>query len=124
GKTVAVAGPGEKQATGSKGRNYRSVYSLTHDGHYNDTLTSRSYVQLENSKNPDRSNGITSGIETDTWIANTQWDWDLSKHQLVFGAYFKNEEMIDRATNQNEKLPITELERWGFALFTEDTWSI
>lgn len=124
GKTIAIAEPGKKPATGSKGRNYRSVYSVTHNGHYNDTLSSSSYVQLEKSKNPDRSNGVTSGIETDTWIANTQWDWDFNKHQLIFGAYFKNEEMVDRATNQNEKIPITELERWGFALFAEDTWSL
>lgn len=124
GKTIAVAGPGETQTAGSKGRNYRSVYSLTHDGRYTDTLSSSTYVQLENSKNPDRSNGVTSGIESDTWIANTQWDWDLDKHQFIFGGYFKNEELIDRATNRNSALPITELERWGFALFAEDTWSI
>ncbi len=124
GKTVELAKPGEKQTQGSNGRNYRNVYSITHNGRYSDTLKSTSYIQLEQSKNPDRSNGTTSGIELETWIANSQWDWDINNHKLILGTYFKNEELTDRATNQNDAMPITELERWAFAIFAEDTWSI
>ena len=120
GKTILSTG------TDSYGRNYRDVFSLTHNGHYSDLLSSSSYIQYENSKNPDRVNSSTglSGIELETWLANSQWNLQLSNHNLISGLYFKNESLVDRATNQNADLPIAELERWGFAIFAEDTWSI
>ncbi|MFW2078719.1 TonB-dependent receptor domain-containing protein [Acinetobacter sp. ULE_I010] len=120
GKTILSTG------ADSYGRNYRQVYGLTHNGHYSDTLSSNSYIQYENSKNPDRINSSTglSGIELETWLANSQWNWQLNNHNLIGGVYFKNESLVDKATNQNAKMPVTELERWGAAIFAEDTWSI
>ena len=120
GKTILSTG------ADSYGRNYRQVYGLTHNGHYSDTLSSNSYIQYENSKNPDRINSSTglSGIELETWLANSQWNWQLNNHNLIGGVYFKNESLVDKATNQNAEMPVTELERWGAAIFAEDTWSI
>ena len=120
GKTILSTG------ADSYGRNYRQVYGLTHNGHYSDTLSSNSYIQYENSKNPDRINNSTglSGIELETWLANSQWNWQLNNHNLIGGVYFKNESLVDKATNQNAEMPVTELERWGAAIFAEDTWSI
>ncbi len=120
GKTILSTG------ADSYGRNYRQVYGLTHNGHYSDTLSSNSYIQYENSKNPDRINSSTglSGIELETWLANSQWNWRLNNHNLIGGVYFKNESLVDKATNQNAEMPVTELKRWGAAIFAEDTWSI
>ena len=120
GKTILITG------ADSYGRNYRQVYGLTHNGHYSDSLSSNSYIQYENSKNPDRINSSTglSGIELETWLANSQWNWQLNNHNLIGGVYFKNESLVDKATNQNAEMPVTELERWGAAIFAEDTWSI
>lgn len=112
--------------TDSYGRNYREVFGLTHNGRYSDVLNSSSYIQYEKSKNPDRKNTTSglSGIELETWLANTQWNWQLSNHNLISGLYFKNESLLDKATNQNLEMPVTELDRWAFAVFAEDTWSI
>ena len=120
GKTILNTG------ADSYGRNYREVFGLTHNGTYSDILNSSSYIQYEKSKNPDRKNATSglSGIELETWLANSQWNWQLSNHNLISGVYFKNESLVDSATNQNADMPITELERWAFAVFAEDTWSI
>ncbi|MND40450.1 Colicin I receptor precursor [compost metagenome] len=120
GKTILSTG------ADSYGRNYREVFGLTHNGHYSDLLNSSSYIQYEKSKNPDRKNSTSglSGIELETLLANTQWNWQLSNHNLISGLYFKNESLVDSATNQNADMPVTELERWAFAVFAEDTWSI
>lgn len=120
GKTIVSTG------ADSYGRNYREVFGLTHNGKYSDVLNSSSYIQYEKSKNPDRTNTTSglSGIELETWLANTQWNWQLGNHNLISGLYFKNESLVDSATNQNAAMPVTELERWAFAVFAEDTWSI
>ena len=123
GKTVeAVA-----NATDSNSRNYRSVYALTHNGRYSDQLDSATYLQYENSKNPDRANTTldTKGIELETWTFNNQWNWLLNKHKLSFGAYYKDEVLNDKATNRNPNIPeFSELSRWSVAGFLEDTWSV
>lgn len=124
GKTIAIAKPGGKQSEGSKGRNYRDVYSVTHNGEYSDIVKSKTYLQFEKSENPDRSNGITSGIELETLIANSQWDFNFDRHKLILGSYYKDESLVDKATNQNDAMSITALDRWAFALFAEDTWSL
>lgn len=121
GKTVAVTG------TDSASRNIRSVYALTHNGRYTDNLDSKSYIQYENSKNPDRENTVvgTKGIDLETWTANTQWNWLLGNHTLAFGGYYKDESLLDRATNRNPLVPeFDELTRWSAAAFLEDTWSL
>ena len=121
GKTVAATG------TDSASRNIRSVYALTHNGRYTDNLDSKSYIQYENSKNPDRENTFvgTKGIDLETWTANTQWNWLLGNHTLAFGGYYKDESLLDRATNRNPLVPeFDELTRWSAAAFLEDTWSL
>ncbi|MCU4491517.1 TonB-dependent receptor [Acinetobacter guillouiae] len=123
GKTVAPAA----NAADSFSRNYRSVYSLTHNGKYNDNLESSTYLQYENSRNPDRENTTldTKGIELETWTFNNQWNWSLADHRLSFGAYYKDESLNDKATNRNPNIPeFSELTRWSAAAFLEDTWSI
>ena len=121
GKTVAATG------TDSASRNIRSVYALTHNGRYTDNLDSKSYIQYENSKNPDRENTVvgTKGIDLETWTANTQWNWLLGNHTLAFGGYYKDESLLDRATNRNPLVPeFDELTRWSAVAFLEDTWSL
>ncbi|WP_111858320.1 TonB-dependent receptor domain-containing protein [Acinetobacter sp. CFCC 10889] len=122
-KTVAPA----KNAEDSASRNYRSVYSVTHNGQYSDNLESKTYLQYENSKNPDRANTTldTKGIELETWTFNNQWNWDVASHKLSFGAYYKDEALNDKATNRNPNIPeFSELSRWSAAAFLEDTWRI
>ena len=123
GKTVeAVA-----NAADSSSRNYRDVYSITHNGRYTDSLNSTTYLQYENSKNPDRENTTldTKGIELETWTFNNQWNWTLADHVLSFGAYYKDESLNDKATNRNPNIPtFSELTRWSAAVFLEDTWSM
>ena len=94
GKTILNTG------ADSYGRNYREVFGLTHNGTYSDILNSSSYIQYEKSKNPDRKNATSglSGIELETWLANSQWNWQLSNHNLISGVYFKNESLVDSAT--------------------------
>ena len=123
GKTVeAVA-----NAADSYSRNYRDVYSITHTGRYTDNLDSSTYLQYENSRNPDRENTTldTKGIELETWTFNNQWNWSLANHILSFGAYYKDEALNDKATNRNPNIPtFSELSRWSAAVFLEDTWSM
>ncbi len=123
GKTVEATATAES----SSSRNYRSVYALTHNGQYSDELNSTTYLQYENSKNPDRANTTldTKGIELETWTFNNQWNWMLNDHKLSFGAYYKDETLNDKATNRNPNIPeFSELSRWSAAAFVEDTWSI
>lgn len=123
GKTVEPV----TNAVSSSSRNYRDVYSLTHNGRYTDNLDSSSYVQYENSRNPDRENTVvgTKGIQLETWTANTQWNWLLGNHKLSFGGHYKDENLLDRASNRNPLVPeFDELTRWSAAIFLEDTWSL
>ncbi|AVH13573.1 TonB-dependent receptor domain-containing protein [Acinetobacter indicus] len=123
GKTVALA----NNAADSSSRNYRHVYALTHHGRYSDQLDSTTYLQYENSKNPDRGNTQlgTKGIELDTWTFNNQWNWLLGNHTLSFGAHYKDEKLTDKATNRNPNAPeFSELTRWSAAAFLEDTWHL
>ncbi len=64
----------------------------------------------------------TKGIDLETWTANTQWNWLLGNHTLAFGGYYKDESLLDRATNRNPLVPeFDELTRWSAAAFLEDT---
>lgn len=117
----------ETVGSDSISRNYRQVYALTHNGEYAGDLSSTSYIQFEDSNNPDRAHrqiADLKGLETEAWIANTQWNWKLDRHNLIGGLYFKQDQLVDRATNQNADMPVTELDRWTFAVFAEDTWSV
>jgi len=123
GKTVALA----NNAADSSSRNYRHVYALTHHGRYSDQLDSTTYLQYENSKNPDRGNTQlgTKGIELDTWTFNNQWNWLLGNHTLSLGAHYKDEKLTDKATNRNPNAPeFSELTRWSAAAFLKDTWHL
>lgn len=123
GKTVAQA----DGVADSASRNYRNVYALTHNGKYTDNLNSSSYIQFENSESPDRGNTTigTNGINLDTWTMNSQWNWMLGNHTLSMGAYYKDEQLTDKATNRNPNAPsLSEISRWSAAAFLEDTWNI
>lgn len=116
-------------------RTYRDVYSLTHTGKYNDHLNSTSYIQYDKSKTPDRENTVMTAqnggirvnqpIQTETVSGNTLWNWMIKDHTLSFGAYYKDEELLDKATNLNiGSATPSEFSRWSGALFLEDTWSL
>lgn len=123
GKTVRPS----RTAVNSYSRNYRDVYAITHNGRFTDNLDSTTYLQYENSRNPDRENTVlgTKGIELETWTFNNQWNWSLNHHVLSFGAYYKDEALNDKGTNRNPNIPnFSELTRWSAAAFLEDTWSI
>lgn len=120
GKTVATGGTDGKQ------RFYRNVFSFNHHGRYRSNLESQSYLQYEDSTNPDRENTVlgTKGIDLKVLTANSQWNWSLGAHKLTGGVYFKNEELNDQGTNRNPHANVTEFSRWSAALFLEDTWNI
>ncbi|ANF81320.1 hypothetical protein A3K93_03325 [Acinetobacter sp. NCu2D-2] len=117
GKTTKL---GEKD---SYSRNYRDVYSITHNGQYNDNVESVSFIQYEKSRNPDRkhSTNPTSGIDLETVLANTQWNWTLGEHDLTLGASFKGENLEDKATNSNPLVGFKPITRDTYSLFGEDT---
>lgn len=126
GNTIAVADPGKKQSPDSFSRNYRDVYSVTHNGQYSDNLESSSFIQYEKSRNPDRkhSTNPTSGIDLETILANTQWNWALGAHELTLGASFKGEDLKDKATNSNPLVGFKPITRDTYSLFAEDTWGL
>lgn len=104
-------------------------YNLTHEAKYDKVLVN-SYLNYEKSENPTRANATTgNGIEMDTITANSQGTYFFDTNSLTIGANYKKENLEDGATNAIKiggvtDNSITKMERYQWALFAEDTWSV
>jgi outer membrane receptor for ferrienterochelin and colicins len=109
----------------------KANYNLDHEAKY-DKFVVNSYLQYDKDKNSSIAGrtvaGVTNpgGIEFETTTLNSQGTYFFDTNSLTLGANYKKENLEDGTTNQNAKMAgkITELERYQWALFAEDTWSL
>ncbi|RBQ30822.1 TonB-dependent receptor [Arcobacter sp. FW59] len=122
-----VTGKQKNSPSFQKSINYN--YDLTHELKYGEFLLN-SYLTYEKSQNPTRANSRTgNGIEMDTITANSQGTYFFDTNSLTIGANYKKENLEDGATNAITvggvtDDSITKMERYQWALFAEDTWSV
>lgn len=112
-------------ADDSYSKSVRDSLFVTHEGRY-DNMLWESYVNYEESKNPTRvrsGDPESQGIKFKTLSANTQATWFLENHSLTAGANFKQEKLMDDATNAKHKL-VSNMGRDSYAVFLEDNWKI
>ncbi|WP_228286255.1 TonB-dependent receptor domain-containing protein [Arcobacter vandammei] len=104
-------------------------YNIAHEAKYDKVLVN-SYLTYEKSKNPTRANATTgNSIEMDTLTLNTQGTYFFDTNSLTVGANYKKENLEDGATNAIKvngvtDTSITKMDRYQWALFAEDTWSV
>ncbi|MFV7791230.1 TonB-dependent receptor domain-containing protein [Aliarcobacter lanthieri] len=104
-------------------------YNLTHELKY-DKFLINSYVKYEKAKNPTLTNDRTgNSIEFDTITLNSQGTYYFDNNSLTVGANYKKENLEDGATNAGNIGGVTDdsiikMDRYQWALFAEDTWSI
>lgn len=96
-------------------RSVRNSYFVTHDGKY-DNLAWNSYVNYDESENR------TSGVHMEVLTLNTQATLFLENHNFVGGINYKDESLQSGETNN--LFPDTVLDRYHWAAFLEDTWSL
>ncbi len=109
----------------------KNNYSLNHEAKY-DKFLINSYVQYDKDKNSSIAGRIVGGIqnpggiEFETITLNSQGTYSFETNKLTFGANYKKESLKDGTTNQNANMAgkVTELERYQYALFVEDTWQV
>ncbi|WP_026803789.1 TonB-dependent receptor domain-containing protein [Aliarcobacter lanthieri] len=122
-----ITGKQKNSPSYQKSINYN--YDLTHELKYDEFLVN-SYLTYEKSENPTRANARTgNGIEMSTVTANTQGTYFFDTNSLTIGANYKKENLEDGATNAImvggvTDDSITKMERYQWALFAEDTWSV
>jgi outer membrane receptor for ferrienterochelin and colicins len=87
-----------------------------------DNLTVKTYIQNAVSENPSRGDGI----DYEALTLNTQGTYFFETNILSVGGQYKKEELNDRATNGLPAVanPSNIMERWSYALFAEDEWSV
>lgn len=112
----------EATATGSVNENEKNLYTLTHKARY-DKFNIDSYYQDETTKK------IYSGVATDEKtedlkVFNTQASFFLGKHALTVGGQYQQEEIVDTTNGLANITGLTTLDRWLFALFLENEWSV
>ncbi|WP_101676202.1 TonB-dependent receptor domain-containing protein [Alloalcanivorax mobilis] len=119
GKTLESTDPAD-----SSDREYdKDIYVVSHSGRY-DFGTTESYVQKENSENPDRIGELRNGITLDTLIANTQASFFTERHIITTGVQYKDEDLTDYATNRLPTSDANNISRWEVAAFLEDQWTL
>ena len=109
----------------------KANYNVNHEAKY-DKLVLNSYIQYDKDKNTSSAgrvvNGITNpgGIEFDTTTLNSQGTYFFDTNSLTLGANYKKENLEDGVTNQMANMAgrVTKMDRYQWALFAEDTWSV
>jgi len=115
GKSMAELDSRGRPNTASSTKYNKNVYSLTHIGRWG-LATSNTYVQREEIDNPSRDMFLKNTE------FNTQWNLPLGNH-LVSGGFHYQKESLSDAGNQYDAA-LTKLDRYQWALFAEDEWSI
>jgi len=93
----------------------RNLYSLSHNGRYG-LVSSASHISREDTDNPGRDMFLKNTE------ASTQWTLPLANHVLTAGASFVNEALTDKGNELASA--VSKLERYQWALYTEDEWSL
>lgn len=113
----------------------KDTYNLSHEAKY-DKFLINSYIQYDKDKNSSiagrtvgsGANAVTNpgGIEFETTTLNSQGTYFFDTNSLSIGANYMKENLEDGATNQNAAMAgkITKMDRYQWALFAEDTWSV
>lgn len=119
GKTIEDKPNKNGPATNSYQDYYRTDYSINHRGEFGAVKT-QSYIQREETKNPSRN------MEAINTTFNTLNQIELGAHNVSFGGMYLKEELDDQGNQLviTGKQPISSLDRYSWALFAEDTWSI
>lgn len=116
GKSVAV----DTQA--STNENEKNLYTLTHKAQY-DNFILDSYYQDETTKKV-YSGAVADEKREELKVFNTQASVFLADHALTVGGQYQQEKITDTTNGLAPITGLTTLDRWLFALYAEDEWSI
>lgn len=97
----------------------KTLYALSHTGRWA-VGTSNTYVQQEEIDNPGRSMNIKN-TEFNSQITMPLAD---GRHLTTVGVSYKNEKLNDMGNQLVTANPISTLERYQWALFAENEWSM
>lgn len=99
----------------SESKYTRNHYSLTHEGRYG-ALSSNSYIQQEETKNPVRE------MKVKNLELSSQWNLSLEDHHVTVGAQYLKEKLADRGNQLNPS--VNKIQRYQWAVFAEDEWAL
>lgn len=121
GKTMALetCSRGKCTPNVASNNNYdQSIFSLTHTGRWG-FGNSTTYVQQDTTDNPGRN----------MRLKNTEFNSQLTmplggRNLTTLGMSYKNEKLDDQGNQMKVAQPISTLERYQWALFAENEWSV
>ena len=116
GKSVGIA------SQASTNENEKDLYTLTHKASY-DNFTVDSYYQDETTKKV-YSGAVSDQKQEDLKVFNTQGTFFLGDHTLTVGGQYQKEKITDTTNGLASVTGVTSLDRWLFALYAENEWSI
>ena len=116
GKSVGIA------SQASTNENEKELYTLTHKASY-DNFTVDSYYQDETTKKV-YSGAVSDQKQEDLKVFNTQGTFFLGDHTLTVGGQYQKEKITDTTNGLASVTGVTSLDRWLFALYAENEWSI
>ena len=96
----------------------KNQYSLSHVGRWG-FGTSNTYVQQEEIDNPGRDMKLKN-LEFNSQITMPLGD----RHLTTLGVSYKNEKLVDEGNQLVTANPVNTLERYQWALFAENEWSV
>lgn len=103
--------------TKSETRYEHTTWALTHSGYYDD-FNSTSYIQQEETNNPDRD------MRSYNTTFNNQNQVFLGDHTLTLGGQYRYEKLRDEGNQLAAADGLSKLTRWSWALFAEDEWAM
>ena len=116
GKSVDVA------TQASINENEKNLYTLTHKARY-DNFTLDSYYQDETTKKV-YSGAVADKKNEELKVFNTQGSFFLGNHALTVGGQYQKEKITDTTNGLASITGLTTLDRWLFALYAENEWSL
>lgn len=116
GKSVGV----ESQA--STNENEKNVYTLSHKGRY-ENFSIDTYYQDETTKKI-FSGAVADQKQEDLKVFNTQSSFYLGNHAVTVGGQYQQEKIKDTTNGLASITGVTSLDRWLFALYAENEWSL
>ncbi|MFT3800374.1 MAG: ligand-gated channel protein [Burkholderiaceae bacterium] len=108
---------GRSATTDSRTGYSKNLFALSHTGRWA-VGTSHSYLQFDETDNPGREMRIKNTE------FNSQITMPLGSHMTTLGVAYKNEQLDDQGNQMQVADPISRLERYQWALFAENEWSV
>src|SRR5690606_4496642 len=102
--------------------NEKNLYTLTHKARY-DNFTLDSYYQDETTKKV-YSGAVADKKNEELKVFNTQGSFFLGNHALTVGGQYQKEKITDTTNGLASITGVTALDRWLFALYAENEWSL